>query len=128
MFNHDHCISQIPQTTQGSQQLVIISLMKSDTWLIQNISNAYQPRTDLSCQTDTLGFTAGQCSGSTGQGQIIKTHIHQESDSCTNFFQDLSADQLLLMSECHLFQKLLQIPHRLICHLKNIFITDSHRQ
>ena len=72
--------------------------MKSDTWLIQNISNAYQPRTDLSCQTDTLGFTTGQGSGGTGQGQIVKTHIHQKADSCTNFFQDLSTDQLLLMS------------------------------
>ena len=128
MFHHDHSISQIPQATQCPQQLVIVSLMKSDTGLIQNISNAYQPRTDLSCQTDTLGFTTGQGSGGTCQGQIIKTHIHQEADSCANFFQNLSADQLLLMSECHLLQKLLQIPHRLICHFKNIFIADSHRQ
>ena len=60
MLYHNQGITKIPQTLQSSQQFIVISLMKSDTWLIQNISNAYQPRTDLSCQTDTLGFAAGE--------------------------------------------------------------------
>ena len=56
MLHYNQSISQIPQMLQGSQKLIIVPLMKSDTWLVQNICNAYQSRTNLSCQTDTLGF------------------------------------------------------------------------
>ena len=60
MLYHKQCISQIPQTLQCRNQLIVVSLMQSDTWLIQNIRNPNQTGTDLGRQTDTLRFSTGQ--------------------------------------------------------------------
>ena len=36
------------------QFIIIVSLMQSDTWFIQNICHTYESGTDLCCQTDSL--------------------------------------------------------------------------
>ena len=58
MLHHDQAVAQITQMHQRSQKLVIVSLMQSDAWLVQNISNAHQSGTNLGCQTDSLSLTA----------------------------------------------------------------------
>ena len=63
--------SELPRSRslhKRCQQLVIVPLVQTDTWLIQNISNPNQTGTDLGCQTDTLGLAAGQAYPLPGQG------------------------------------------------------------
>ena len=65
MFHHDQAVPQITEAHQCPQQFVIISLMKSNTRLIQDIGNSDQPGADLCRKTDSLRFPAGECRGRT---------------------------------------------------------------
>ena len=101
VFHHYQGIAQIPKILQGIQQFVIVSLVQSDTGLVENIAHAHQSGTDLGRQADTLCLTTGQGSGSSGQGQIIQSYIHQESHSGTDLLQDSLSDELLLFRQYH---------------------------
>ena len=50
VLHHDQGIAQIPQMPQCRQQLVVVPLVQADAGLIQDISNAHQPGTDLGSQ------------------------------------------------------------------------------
>ena len=85
MLYYDQSISKITQMLQCSDQLIIISLMQTDTWFIQNISNAHKPGTDLGRQTDSLCLATGQCACRTIKCQIIKAYIDQKMQSRPDF-------------------------------------------
>ena len=128
VFHHDQGITQITQMTERIQQFIIISLVQTDTWFIQNIGNTHQTRTNLGSQTDTLSLSAGQSCCGTGKRQIIQSHIHQESDSCPDFLQDLTADHLLRLCQFQMFHKFCQHGNGHGGNLKNIFVTHSNSQ
>ena len=86
MFHDNDRIAKITQMLQCSEQFVIIPLVQADTWLVQNISYPHQAGTDLCRKTDSLRFSSGQCSGSTGKRQVIQTYIHQKLNSCLDLF------------------------------------------
>ena len=79
MLHHQQGIAQIPQSLQGCQQLVVILLVQADAGLIQNIGHANQSRSDLGRETDSLGLSAREGSGGSGEGQVIQSHIHEKS-------------------------------------------------
>ena len=128
MFNHNQTVTQITKTHQCTKKLIIISLMKSDTRFIQNISDSHQSGTNLCCQTDSLCFPTGQRRCCTAQRQIIQTYLRQKTNSCTDFFQNLLTDQFLLFSKSQLTHKFLQIFYRKRSHFINIAISYRHRQ
>ena len=67
MLYNDQAVSKITQLHQRTKKSVIIPLMQSDAWFIQNIGNSYQPGTDLGSQTDSLRLAAGKSSCRTSQ-------------------------------------------------------------
>ena len=67
MLHHDQAVAQITQMHQRSQKLVIVSLVKPDTRLIQDICNPHKPGSDLCGKTDPLSLSAGKGSGSSSK-------------------------------------------------------------
>ena len=67
MLDNDDGIAQITQPAKGSQQLVIITLVKSYGRFIQDIRHADQAGTDLGSQPDPLGFSSRERSGRAGK-------------------------------------------------------------
>ena len=65
MLYHDHGITDVPKFFQRIDKAQIITLMQTDTRLVENIQHIHQLRTDLSGQTDTLAFSSGQTNGTT---------------------------------------------------------------
>ena len=116
MFHYDNGISQIAQFFQGVNQPDIVTLMQSDTGFIQNIQHIHQLRTNLCGQTNTLAFSSRKCNWWTVQWQIVQSHIQQEFQSGTYFFQDFRRYQALLV-----FQKVFHMAHPVIQ------LTDVHR-
>ena len=43
---------------QGGDEFVIIALVETNGWLVQDVQNTLEAGADLGGQTDTLGFTA----------------------------------------------------------------------
>ena len=128
MLYHYQSVPQIPQVLQSIQQFVIVSLVQADAGLVQNIAYPHQSGTDLGSQTDTLCFTAGQGSRSSGQGQIFQSHIHQKSYSCADLLQHTLTDELLLFRQRHGIQEFLQITDGHGCDLINILVAYGNRQ
>ena len=58
VFHHDDRVPQIPQVLESPQELVVVSLVKAYTRLVQNIAHPDQPRSDLGREPDSLGFSA----------------------------------------------------------------------
>ena len=102
--------------------------MQANAGLIQNVGYSHQARTDLSGQADSLGFSSGKSTGGPGKGEIIQSHICQEPDSCLDLFQNLVADQLLLLRQHQVVQPVLELSYRQICNLCNIFFSYGNRQ
>ena len=42
MLDNDEGISNVTQALQGSYQLIVVTLMQTDAWLVQDIQNAHQ--------------------------------------------------------------------------------------
>ena len=99
MFYNKQGIPQVTQTLQCCDQLIIVTLMQSDTRLIQNVRHTNQTGTNLGCQTDTLCFSTRQGSRCTRQRQIIQTDIDHEPKSCLNLLQYLCTDHLLTIGK-----------------------------
>ena len=107
MFHHNQTVTKIPKPHQCSEKLVIISLMKSDAWLIQNIGNSHKAGTNLCCKTDSLRLASGKGSGSPSKRKIFQPNFCQKSYSGTDFLQDLLPDQLLLAGKLQVMEKAL---------------------
>ena len=128
MLHHNQSVAQISQILQCLQQLIIVSLMQTDAWFIQNVSHSNKPGTYLCCQSNALCLSSGQCCCCSWKHQIIQTYINQESQSCTDFLNDLIADQMLLCRQFKLIHKCIQICNRQLCQFTDIPAADSYRQ
>ena len=88
MFNNNHCVAKITESKQRLNQTPVVTLMQTNTRLIQHIQGSYKSRTNLTRKTDSLSFTARKCSGRARQCEVIKTHVEEESKSSIDFFGD----------------------------------------
>ena len=79
VLHHKNRVSQITQTNQRVNKSTIISLMQTDTWLVQHVQRAHKTRANLASQTDALCFTASQCSGGARQREIVQAHVKKET-------------------------------------------------
>ena len=95
MLNNNDTVSNISQVFQCTNQLLIVSLMKADGWLIQNIGNALQLRSNLGCQPYPLRLSATQRPGGAAQRKITQTHIQKKTQTTANFLADILGNQVL---------------------------------
>ena len=128
MLHHQDGIPQVPQTLQCGQQLVIVPLVQADAGLIQDIGHAHQAGTDLGGQTDSLGLAAGQCSRSSGQGQVIQTHIDEKAHPGPDFLQDRGADGLLHGGKLQSVDKLPELYHAHVGGIVDVQASDGYRK
>ena len=86
MLHHKEGIPQIPQILERGKQLVIVSLVQPDRRLIQDVTDATEPRSDLGCQPDALRLPSRKGGGCAGERQIIQSHVNQKADSRPDLF------------------------------------------
>ena len=56
VFNDHHGIALVLQGFERVEQQTIVSGMKADSWLIEDVANAAQIRAQLRCEPDTLSL------------------------------------------------------------------------
>src|SRR5436189_6480272 len=76
VFDNDDRVSEITQPAQSANEPFVVALMESDARFIKNVKASGETRTNLSCQSNPLRFTAGQ-----GPAFTIERDDH-ESYSC----------------------------------------------
>ena len=89
MLNHDHGVAKISQSLKRTNQARIITLMQTNTWLVQNIEHTDQARTNLGRQTDSLCFTTRQCFSSTIESEVFKPNGFEKPKSRIDFLKHL---------------------------------------
>ena len=60
MLYNDQRVAKVSHMLQRLDQTVVITLMKTDAGLVQDIEYTHQAGADLSSKPDPLGFPAGQ--------------------------------------------------------------------
>src|SRR3954470_679385 len=63
MLDDDNGIAEIAQMLERFNQPVIITLVKPDTWLIENIEHSDKLSADLRCESNALRFATGKRAG-----------------------------------------------------------------
>ena len=71
VLHDDQTVSEVTQMFQRREKFVVVSLVKTDARLVENIGDTDKAGADLRCQTDSLRLTAGQRCRSARQGQIV---------------------------------------------------------
>jgi hypothetical protein len=74
MFDNDDSIPDSDESFQIIDEEGIITRVEADRWLIENIDNPLEPRTDLSRETDTLRLTSRESIRTPIQCDIIESH------------------------------------------------------
>ena len=57
VLNNDYCIADVTQLFQGIDETIVITLMKSDGRLVEDIEHINQLTTNLGSKTNTLTLT-----------------------------------------------------------------------
>ena len=60
MLDNDNSVADIAQALERLDQTLVVTLVKADRGLVQNIEHAHKARTDLGSQADALGLAAGK--------------------------------------------------------------------
>ena len=128
MLHHNEGIAQIPELFQGHKQLVIVTLVKADGRLVQNIQNACQRRANLGSQSDTLALAAGQGSGGPGQGQVLQTHIHQKAQAGFDLPDNLLGNNRHVPFQLEILHEFQLIPDTHGAKIHNAHATHGHSQ
>ena len=78
MFYYDDGIADVAKFFQTVDEALVITLMQSDTWLVEDIEYIDQLTANLRSKSDALAFTTGKGSRLTVEREIIQTDIEKE--------------------------------------------------
>ena len=106
VFDNDNGIADIAQALERLDQALVVTLMKTDRGLVQNIEHAHETRADLRCQANTLCLATGKRRRGAIECQIVESNIDQKTQALQNFLDDTAADKLLALGEFRALKKL----------------------
>ena len=113
MFDDNNRIAQISKSFQCGDKTLVITLMKSDGRLVENIKYAHESRADLSRQPNTLGLTAREKGGSrTFERQVAEADVDDKLQSGLDPLHNRSGDTLVLPREGQPLEKLERFARR----------------
>ena len=78
VLNHKHGITAVPKLLERLNEAVIISLMQTNGRFVQNVKDAHEAGTNLSCQANTLGFSTRKRCCCTRKREVVQANVYQE--------------------------------------------------
>ena len=99
VLDNQHRVSQVPQSPQRAEQPAVVALMEPDARFVQDVQHADKAGSDLGREPDSLSLTSRQRHGRPINGQIIESHVKQESEPSPDLFEHLARDRVLAFRE-----------------------------
>ena len=125
MLDDDDGIFEVTKMFEGSNQAIIIALMKANRRLIKHIEHTLKAGANLGRKTNTLRLTTRECSGRAAEFEIIQTNVFHEANARLDFFENRFSNNALILGE---FQIRIQNLKRLIdvhrAHIHNIKVMN----
>src|SRR5919198_5639193 len=98
VLDHQNAVAHFFETPQGAQQHLVVARMKADGWLVENVADATQVRSELRREANALRLAAGKSVGTAIEGQIGESHFGEEFETLLDFAQNLLGDRALPFS------------------------------
>ena len=126
MFHHNHGVSCVAQSLQGSNQAGIVALVQTNRRFVQHVQHIHQLTTDLRSQANALRLTTRQGFRRTVQGQIGQSHFHDKTKPRVDFLHDFHGDSAFLVREIivHVCKPFAQIGDVHLRQFANVLSTD----
>src|SRR5690606_2787518 len=102
----------IAQMFEGTNQTVVVALVQTDAWLVQNVQNTLQTRANLRSQTDALRLAAAQSRGATQKRQVVEADVLQKAKAGVHLFKDLMGDMHFFVRKFYMFEKINGVVNR----------------
>src|SRR5262249_23697806 len=97
-----------------------IALMQTNTWLIENVENASQSRSNLRGESNALGFATGKRSAFPIESQVIESDFEQEIEPRRNFVDNFGNNCPLRIAQIELPDELGRCGNRQLAKLVNV--------
>src|SRR5258708_24299439 len=104
MLHYDHRVSQVPEMHQRLNEAVVVSLVQSNAWFVQDVKHPRKSRSDLGTESNTLGFSARKGSTFAIQSKIAETHLFEKSQAVPDLAKHFRRDDLLVFGEGNIFK------------------------
>ncbi len=93
MFDDDHGVADVAQAKQSRDQAVIVSGMKTNGRLVQNIENPHQPGANLRRQADSLRLAPRERRRRPFEAQIVQAHVDKKPQTPPDLLQEFLGDR-----------------------------------
>ena len=128
MLDHQHRVAEVAQPLERVEQALIVALMKSDRWLIEDVQHADQARSDLRREPDALALAARQRARGALQREVIEAHVGEEFQALVHFLEDQARDFLFLRAQLGRLEKRERLLDRHRGDFGNRFVVEANEQ
>ena len=112
VLDHDDGVADVAQVVEGAQQPLVVALVQADGRLVQDVHDADQTGTDLAREANALGLAAGEGVRATLQGQVVQSHVGEETQARRDLLDDLGPDLAPLAGQGQAREPGQALPHR----------------
>ena len=112
MLYHNDAVAQISQAFKGVYKSAVVSLVKSDAGLVQNIQHSREGGAYLGSKAYSLSFAAGKGTAAAGKGQIFKSHGHKKAKTRLQLLNYLAGDLQLRVRKLKRIYEFKRFCHR----------------
>ena len=99
MFHYDDGIPEVAEVAEGLDEAVVVALVESDAWLVENIEDARKSRADLCGEPYALSLAAGKRSALAVELEVVETHFVEKMQPLPDFAQDILYDGGVTLGE-----------------------------
>ena len=129
MFDDKDGVFEVAEVFQGSDELVIVALVKADGRLIEDVEDALETRADLGGKADALGFAAGKGVGGAAKLEIAKADVFHKLDAFADFFDNRLGNHGFAFGELEVvFQNFKSGVDVEITHVDDVKTMDSNSE
>ena len=81
MLDDDNCVAQVSQTVNDTDEALGITLVQTDTRLIQDVERSDKTTAELRRESHSLALPTGEGAGETVKGQIAQADLIEEGQA-----------------------------------------------
>ena len=78
VLNNKYGITAVSELLERLNKTVVVSLMQTNGRLVQNVKDAHETGTNLSCQANTLGLSTRKRCCCTRKREVVQANVYQE--------------------------------------------------
>ena len=105
VLDHNHGVTHVAQALERCNEAVVVTLVKADGRLVQDVEHAHEPGADLRGKADALRLSARERSGGAAQGEVVETHVHHEAQTRLDLLNDGPGNCLLALGNLELLEE-----------------------